>query len=189
MIRPLDQHQFLWLRYRRNQLLQLCPRSELIPRPTQKQLGPGAALQKRKIVGTPIHRRDRSSQRDQSRNPRIRTRRLQPDRRPKRKPRKNNRHTKCRRQPLDRRADIGHLANSIVMLACTQADAAKIEPQHGKSKPVQRLHRVKDRFGVHCPAEQRVRMTNHRTVRCVLCAGIEQRLELPGGSIQKKRFD
>jgi hypothetical protein len=38
--------------------------------------------------------------------------------------------------------------------------AAKIEPQHGKSKAAQGLHGIEDNFVVHRAAEKRVRMAH-----------------------------
>ena len=92
-------------------------------------------------------------------------------------------------QPIERRADIIHFAIPMIVFALAQSRAAKVESQHGKSKTVQRLHRVKHDFVVQRPAKQRMRMANQRRMGCVLRAGIQQRLQPSGRTVEKKRSD
>jgi hypothetical protein len=59
------------------------------------------------------------------------------------------------------------------MFTMAQASSAKIEPQNGKPKTVQRFHSVKYHFVVKRSAEQRMRMADQTCVSSILCASIQ----------------
>ena len=93
---------------------------------------------------------------------------------------------KFRVEPVERSADILDFTNSVVVVAVAQARSAKIEPQHGKTEAVQRLHGVEHDFVVQRSPKQRMRMADHCGVSCVCGSGIEQHFELPRRPVEKE---
>ncbi len=75
-------------------------------------------------------------------------------------------------EPVERGADIVDFGIAMIVFSVTQSGSAKVEAQHGKAKTIQRLHSVEYDFVVQGPAEQRMRMTDHRSVRGAVGAGV-----------------
>ena len=92
-------------------------------------------------------------------------------------------------EPVKRRAHVVDFPVAVVVFALAQSRPAKIEAQHRKTKTVQRLHGVEDDFVVQRPAKQRMRMANHRRMRRILRAGIEQRFQPSRRTVERQRTD
>lgn len=102
----------------------------------------------------------RHPQPDDRFDPFIRASGPQSNRSAKRKSGKNQREMKFLIEPIQRSANVIHLAASMIVFTFAQSSPAKIEAQHRKSKAVQRFHSVEDDFIVHGPAKQRVWMAD-----------------------------
>ena len=119
----------------------------------------------------------------------IRASRAQSDRCAKRESGKDQRQMKLAVEPVERGADIFDFPIALIVFALTQAGSAKVEAQHGKTKTVQRLHGVKDDFVVQRSAKQRMRMADHSGMSGILGAGVEQRFQSSGWTVEKQRTD
>ena len=94
---------------------------------------------------------------------------------------------KFRRQIIKRRPHIILFAPAFVVHSLTQSSTAKVEPQDGDAKLVQRLRRLENSFVVHGPAEQRMRVANYSDKRGISKRrGLQQRFELPCRPGEKK---
>ena len=90
-------------------------------------------------------------------------------------------------EPIERHTNVFNLTLAVVVFALAQSRAPKIKAQHGKSEPVQSLHRVEHNLVVQRSAKQRMRMADERGVRGIFGSGIEQRFEVAGGAVQEQR--
>jgi hypothetical protein len=88
-------------------------------------------------------------------------------------------------EPVECGSNILDFAFTVIVFAFAQSRSAKVEAQHGKSKAVQCLHRVKYDLIVKRSAEKRMRMANYRSVRGIGCSSIQQRLKATGGTVQE----
>lgn len=88
-------------------------------------------------------------------------------------------------EPIESHAYIFHFTLAVVVFALAQSRASKIKAQHGKSEPVQGLHRVEHDLVVQGSAEQGMRMADERGVRGIFGSGIEQSFEASCGAVQK----
>ncbi len=75
--------------------------------------------------------------------------------------------------PIQRGPDIIPFPLAVIVFALAQTRSAKVEAQHRKAKPVQRLGRVKDHLVVQRTAVHRMWMAHHGGVFSVGSAGIE----------------
>ena len=78
---------------------------------------------------------------------------------------------------------------AVIMFALAQASSSKVEGQHRKAKTIQRLHGVEDNLVMQRPAKQRMRMTNHRSVRRIFRASVEQRLQPSRRTVESQRMN
>jgi hypothetical protein len=92
-------------------------------------------------------------------------------------------------EPIERGADVVDFSCALVVLAMAQAGAAKVEAQHGHPEAVQGLHRVEDDFVVQRASVLGMWVADQGRVRGVGRAGVQQRLELAGGTVQEKGSD
>jgi len=194
MICAFNQHKFLRVRHRCDQSLQLRPRTKRISRPADKQLGFNAFAQEIKFINSRLfrvgsHWNRRRSHSNQRFHARIRARGSQSNRRAERESRKHQRQVKLRVQPVESGPNIFDFAIAVIVFAMAQSGAAKVEPQHGKTKTVQRLHSVEHDLVMQRPAEQRMRMADDRRVSRVFGACVEQRFQSSRWAFEKERFD
>ena len=138
-----------------------------------------------RLLRSSRNRRNRSSHTNRSAHSRIRACGAHANRGPKGKSCKHQRQMKLRIHPIQRRPHVIDFTHTMIVLALAQSGPAKIEAQHGKAKTVQRLHGVKHDLIVQRPAEQRVRMANHRRMRRTLRPCIQQRLKPPRRAVEK----
>jgi len=89
-------------------------------------------------------------------------------------------------KPVKSATHIFQLSLAMIMFPMTKPRAPKVEPQHRKPKTVQRLHGMKHNFVMQRPPKQWMRMANHRRMRGALRACIQQRLQPPRRTFQKK---
>lgn len=194
MVGAFDQNKLPRLGKPRNQSFELDSRAELIPRSADEQLWLRALLQEIELVGSRLlrigrHRSRRRADSDQRLHPLIGTGGPQSDGGPKRKSGKDDRKMELLFEPIERAANIFDFADASIMLAVAKSRATEVEPQHGKPKTVQRLHRVKHDLIVKRAAKQWMRMANHRRMRRILRAGIEQRLQFASRAFEEERLD
>ena len=90
-------------------------------------------------------------------------------------------------EPVEGGVNVLYFPVAVIMLALAETCSAKIEAQHGKSKTIQRFHGVKDDLVVQGAAEQRMRVTDQRGVCGILDACVQDCLQAPGRTLQKKR--
>jgi acetylornithine deacetylase len=91
--------------------------------------------------------------------------------------------------PIQRGAHVVYFALALIVFTFAQSGPTKVETQHGKSKTVQRFHRVEHNFVVQRSAKQRVRMANQCRMRGVLRAGVKQSFQASCLPLQKQRTD
>ena len=80
-------------------------------------------------------------------------------------------------EPVECGPNILDFAFTVIVFPFAQSRSSEVEAQHGKSKAVQRLHRVEYDFIVERSAEKRMRVADYRCVRGIACSGIQQGLE------------
>ena len=192
VIRAFDHYQLLRVRNGSNQSFQFRPWTKLIARTADEQLRVHAVVQEiegvnARFLGIGGNRGHRYSNRDQGPNARVGIRRAQSDGRTEGKSGKDQRQMKFPVEPIERRPNIFNLTLAVVVFALAQSRAAEIKPQHGKSEPVQGLHRVEDDLIVECSAELGMRMADERGVRGIFGSGIEQSFETSCGAVQEQR--
>ena len=89
-------------------------------------------------------------------------------------------------EPIERDADVVDFSHAIIVLAVAQAGTPKVEAQHGHAEAVQRLHRVEDHLVVQRASVFGMWVADQGRVGGVGRAGVQQRLELAGGTVQEK---
>ena len=136
MVRAVNPNHFFRIGSQSDRPLQLFPRPEDISGTAHKELWLAAIPQKAEVVAPAIDWRDRQAEADHGIYPRIGTRGPQSDGCSKRKSGENDRQMEFMFQPIQRGANVVHLATPVVVLTVTQAHAAKVEAQGGKSKTV-----------------------------------------------------
>jgi hypothetical protein len=109
------------------------------------------------------------------------------NRRSERKSCEYDRQMKLFVEPIQSGPNVFDLPFTTVVLAMAQSGAAKVEAQHRKSKIVQRLRSVEDNLVVQGSSEQRVRMTDDRSMRGVFRARVDQGFQTSGRTIEKER--
>ena len=194
MISAFNQHEFLRLGNRRNQRLQLRPRTKLIARAADEQLRLGAVVQEIKRIharslriGSDRNRRNAHT--DQRLHASIRTCRAQPDRRAERESCEQQRQVELRVQPVESGAHIFDFAVAVIVLAMAESGAAKVEAQHGKTKTVQRLHGVEHNLVMQRSAKQRMRVANNCGMSRIFGTGVEQRFKSSRWAFKEERSD
>ena len=194
MISAFNQHQFLRLRNRRDQSLQLRPWAKLIARAADKQFWLEAFLQEIKCVNARRFRIGRNRNRrnansNQRLYPSIWTCGSQSNSRAEGESREQQRQVELRVQPVESRANIFNFPVTVIVFAMTESGAAKVEAQYGKPKTVQRLHGVEYNLVMQRSAKQRMRVANDCGMRRIFRTGVEQRFESSRWSLQEKRSD
>src|ERR1019366_7196934 len=127
----------------RNDFLQRLVRAVLIVIAADEELRFCALLQEQERITASIAL-DRGAKRNQCANVRIGTRSSQPHRRAKRKTDEDDGQRELIFQPAQRGLHVCNFTASLIMPACAQARAAKVEAQHRKAERVQSFHGVKD---------------------------------------------
>src|SRR5271155_3166023 len=194
MVSAFNQHQFLRLRNRRNQSLQLRPRTKLIARAADEQLRLGTVAQEVERIHARLFRigRDRNrrnSHANQCLHASIWTCGAQPDRRSEGESRKQQRQVELRVQPVESGANVFDFPVAVIVLALAESGATKVEAQHGESKTVQRLHGMKHNLVMQRSSEQRMRMANNRRMSRIFRTGIEESFESSSWAFKEKRSD
>ncbi len=157
--------------------------------PLTKSFGFTQFAQKTEVVAAAIDGRDRKPRPTNA----VTRGSGQAARRPTRgaegKSRENNGQMEFLFQPIQRGANIVHLAMPVVVLTVAQASSAKVKAQRGIPKTVQRLHGVKYHLVMQRPAEQRMRMANQRGVSGLLRSHVQDSFEPACWAVEKKRAD
>ena len=194
MVSAFNQHKFLRLRDRRNQSLQLRPRTELIARTADKQFRLEAVLQKVKCVNARRfrifgNRNRRNSDADQRLHPIIGTCGSQTDYRAEGESCKQQRQVELRVQPVKCGTNILDFAVAVIVLSLAESGAAEVEAQHRKPETIQRLHGMEHNLVMQRSAKQRVRMANDCGTSRIFGTGIEQRFQSSRWAFKEKRSD
>ena len=194
MVSAFNQHQFLRLGNRRDQSLELRPRTKLIARAADKQLRLGAVAQEVKGIHARRFRiggdgNRRNSHAYQCLHAHIWTRSSQPNGRAKGESREQQGKVELRVQPVESGANIFNFAVAVIVFALAESGAAKVEAQHGKTKTVQRLHGMEHNLVMQCSSKQRMRVANDRGVSRILPTGVEQCFESSPWAFKEERSD
>src|ERR1700674_3099840 len=189
MVCAFDNHQFLRVGKRSDDSLQFRARPKLIAVAAYEQLGFHAIPQKLEIINSVSNRSDRQTKRDDCSHARIRTRRTQSHRSPKRESAKDQRQMNLAIQPVERNAHVLYFTVAVVVLALAQSRAAEIKPQHGIAKTVQGLHSVKNDFVVQSSAIKRMGMAHQRSPSSLFHTHIEQGFQPAGLAVEEQRAD
>lgn len=192
MVSAFDEYQLLRLRQRCDQRLQPGAWTELVTRSADKQLGPGAILQKIESIDAGFfricgNRGNRDAYANQRANPRVRASGAQPYRGSKGESGKDQRQMKLGIEPVERGANVIHFAPALIVRPLAQSRAAEIKAQDGKAKTIQRLHGVEDDLVVQGPAKQRVRVADNRRVGGILGAAVEQGFKTSCRAVEEER--
>lgn len=92
-------------------------------------------------------------------------------------------------KPVERSPHILNFPIAVIVFTLAESSSAKIEPQHGISKAVQRLHRVKHDLVMQRPPKQGVGMADYCCMRGILGARVQQRLDPACRTFKKERPD
>ena len=193
MIAGFDADQLLWIGEGVDERFEFAWRSELVTRAADEEFGLGALAQEPEIVsavfsvdfGAGGDQDSGQAEGNERRDTVVGIGGAQSDSGSKGKAAKDYRERKLAFEPIEGGAHVFNFADAVGVLAFAQSGAAEIKAQHGESEVVERLHGVEDDFVVQRAAKQRMRMANHRGVRRVLSARVEQRFQASGRTVEE----
>lgn len=184
MVCAFHQDKLLWFRSKGKKLLQVLIWAKLVACSADKQLGPGAALEK--FVGIEASfSSNGSAERDQAYHALIGTGSPQSGGGAKREAAENDGQVEFGVQPIEPGTNVVNLTLAVVVHALAESGIAEVEAEHRKSEGVQRLHGVIHNFVVHGAAIHRVGMADQGGVSGARLALVQQSFEFAGGAAQK----
>src|SRR6185437_14905427 len=187
MVGTVDDHQLLGFSKRIYQSLELRPRTKLVAAAANEEFRFAAVAQTRQIVGAFLNGLNRNTEANGSDDAVVLAGGLQSNGGTKRKSGEDQRPAELAIEPIESGTNVVSFTLSVVVLALAESGSAKIEAEHGKTKTIQGLHRVKDNLVVQGAAINRMRMAHNCGVSRIVGAEIQNGLKPSGWAVEEKR--